>query len=85
MKKTVLILATLLAAAGAASAGEEAAKLEFPQAKMTDKATVLDTRTTGSVKSGAEDAIRHAGTHAAGADGRQLGIDVSPWVMPVFH
>lgn len=84
MRLPALVLATLLAATGAALAGDEAAQLKFPEAPAADRDTVLDMRLTGAIATAGE------GTHDArrdAADGgeRRLGIDVDPWVMPVFH
>ena len=76
MKTTALALATLVSLSGTAFAGQATTKqIKAPatHAETTVKGK-LDYATTGSVdKAGSK----------AGTAGPRLGIDVSPWVMPI--
>lgn len=88
MKTSAVVLAVLLAATGAASAGDGAAKQKIshvPQGAAQEK-PVLDNRPTGSIKRvAAEPTLDHASDKALAGSGKRLGMDVSPWMMPFAH
>lgn len=89
MKTPALVLAVLLAATGAAFAGDSAAKQTVPHAVQSvfQEKPVLDYRPTGSVKraDGTEPTLDRTSDKALTGAGKRLGMDVSPWMMPFAH
>lgn len=86
MKTSALVLAALLATAGGAYAGNSVADLKFPQTTKEER-VVLDHQSTGSIKRvyRAEPGLDHSSDKTISKTDRQLGIDVSPWMMPSIH
>ena len=88
MKTSAVVLAALLAATGAASAGDAAAKQKTPHAPqgVLQEKRALDDRATGSIRRVAtEPTLDRASDNALAGTGKRLGIDVSPWMMPFAH
>lgn len=81
MKRTVLALATVLAATGFAMAKDvQTSKPHTPTAcTQTLKGEKLDCASTGSVDRGP------ATTGSLNAQKPRIGIDIDPWIMPSFN
>ncbi|MDG4881827.1 DUF680 domain-containing protein [Mesorhizobium sp. WSM4884] len=76
MKKTVLVLAAVLAFSGAAFAGASQPTKQAPAAcAQTHTNVTLDCTATGSVEKG--DASKTQTTK-----GPRLGMDMNPWFLP---
>ncbi|WP_274627011.1 DUF680 domain-containing protein [Arvimicrobium flavum] len=81
MKTSAFLLAALLAIPGAAFAGDQAAKTSLPPKPAVEQKAVLDYKATGSVVR----TEQSTATGEAGRQGKKLGIDVSPWIMPTYN
>lgn len=86
MKASALVLtAALIALPGAAFAGDDAVLPKHPAhgkhaIHKVEKKADLDYGKTGSIAKPDQQ-----GKNDAQKDGKRLGIDVSPWMMPVIH
>jgi hypothetical protein len=78
MKKTILILAALLAFSGAAFADQSQPGKQAPVADCADTSIKLDCGATGSVEKAG------AATHKGSTESKdpRLGIDIDPWIVP---
>lgn len=87
MKTSALALAVLLAASGAAFAGDDAAAIKAGTAQRADTKIELDHRSTGSVKRVVqpEASLDHNAEQGMTPGSKKLGFDVSPWMMPTIH
>lgn len=83
MKRTVLALATVIAATGFAMAKD--AHVTAPKAPAACTQTVsgakVDCSSTGSVSKDKPPVT----TNSIGAEKPRLGIDIDPWIMPSFN
>jgi hypothetical protein len=92
MKTSFIALAAIVAltgAAGADSLPDNLSGLKFPKAKITHEQSAqdLDYKSTGSIAPTRPSQRRLKAENARGAENGtpKLGINVSPWMMPVYH
>ncbi|WP_269932325.1 DUF680 domain-containing protein [Aminobacter sp. HY435] len=82
MKRTVLALATVIAATGFAMAKDaQGAKPRAPAACTQTMKQKLDCTPTGSISQDKPPAT----TNSIGDQKPRLGIGIDPWIMPTFN